>query len=92
MKHACFKNKFPNIFSKIYKFMAQYQDEEMFMRRQFVQNIPYFRGLSHDSLAKIVMLMEPITYEVGDKIVGEGENYESISILWNGFIQIRAYR
>lgn len=76
----------------MYNNMANYEDEEMFMRRQFVQNIPYFRRLNHQTLAKIVLMMEPKFYEYGDLIVGSGENHDCIFIIWNGFVQIRAYR
>lgn len=86
------EKKFPSIFHKMKDSMSDYQDEEMFMRRQFVANIPYFRGLNEKSLSKIVLLMEPKTFESGDLITGAHDYSESISILWNGYIQVRAYR
>jgi signal-transduction protein with cAMP-binding, CBS, and nucleotidyltransferase domain len=76
----------------MYENIYNYQDEEMFMRRQFVQNIPYFRGLNDKSLSKIVLLIEPKTYEVGDLLPGATEDCEVISILWNGYLQVRAHR
>ena len=80
------KQKYPEIFNRMYEGMANYEDEEMFQRRQFVQNIPYFRNLDHKHLAKIVLMMRPKMYEYGDLIIGAGENHACIFIVWKGFV------
>ena len=38
--------------------MFSYNDEEMTRRRQFVENIPYLRGLDPELITQIVFLMK----------------------------------
>lgn len=51
------KEMFPSIFEHIYGNMFSYNDEDMMRRRQFVENIPYLRGLDPESITEIAYLM-----------------------------------
>lgn len=51
------KEMFPSIYERIYSNMFSYNDEDMTRRRQFVENIPYLRGLDPESITEIAYLM-----------------------------------
>lgn len=48
---------FPSIFQNVFDNMYDYNDEDMVQRRQFLDNIPYLRGLGPKMLTQIAYLM-----------------------------------
>lgn len=83
------KEMFPSIFERIYGNMFSYNDEDMTRRRQFVENIPYLRGLDPESITEIAYLMRQLIFEEGDLVLGKGQINQNILILWEGTIQVR---
>ena len=45
--------------------MLSYNDNDMFMRKQFVHNIPYLRGLSDHIILKVIELVNVDLFEQG---------------------------
>ena len=64
------KSKFEPIFEKIHDNIKFYNDEDMILRYRFVQNIPYARKLSEETICKLVYkIIEFKNYEIGDLIL-----------------------
>ena len=72
---ASILHKFPSIFDKVFNNMRTYADENMTQKCQFVQNIPFLRGLPYDTIIQIVYLMKEQTFDIKDTILGRGQNF-----------------
>jgi len=86
------ESNFPSIFTRIYDHMKIYNDEDMVQRREFVHNIPYFRGLEVYTINRIVYLIKSQTFDKGDLIFGTADINKNILIVWEGTVQVRVER
>lgn len=82
-------SKFPSIFNNIKDSLAKYQDENFELRRMLVRNIPFLRTASREVINKVVLMMKPQFYNMGDVIMEGLVANDSIYVVMRGRIQAR---
>ena len=49
---------FPKIYNSIYEKIYDYEDEDMMFRFKVISHIPFFKGLSNETIWQLIFLIE----------------------------------